>query len=47
MQAAIEQQSSAAWQQLAELTTQQGEVAARLDSLMHEWEEAMAGKEDP
>jgi ATP-binding cassette, subfamily F, member 3 len=47
LQAAIEQQSSAAWQQLAELTTQQGEVAARLDSLMHEWEEAMGGKEDP
>jgi ATP-binding cassette subfamily F protein 3 len=46
LQAAIEQQSSADWQRLAELTTQQGEVAARLDSLMHEWEEAMTAKED-
>jgi ATP-binding cassette subfamily F protein 3 len=46
IQAAIEQQSSADWQRLAELTTQQGEMAAYLDNLMHEWEEAMTAKED-
>ena len=46
LQAAIEQQASADWQQLAELTTQQGDVAARLESLMQEWEEAMTAKEE-
>jgi ATP-binding cassette subfamily F protein 3 len=46
LQAAIEtQQHSAEWQRLVELTTQQGTVAARLDSLMQEWEDAMAAKE--
>ena len=46
LQAAIERQASADWQQLAELTTQQGNVAARLESLMQEWEEAMTTKEE-
>jgi ATP-binding cassette subfamily F protein 3 len=46
IQLAIAQQSGADWQRLAELTTQQGEVAAHLDNLMHEWEEAMTAKED-
>ena len=46
LQATIEQQSKADWQRLAELTAHQGEVAARLDNLMHEWEEAMTAKED-
>jgi ATP-binding cassette subfamily F protein 3 len=46
LQATIEQQSSADWQRLAALTAQQGEVAARLESLMHEWEEAMTAKEE-
>jgi ATP-binding cassette subfamily F protein 3 len=46
LQTAIAQQASADWQQLAELTTQQGNVAARLESLMQEWEEAMTTKED-
>jgi hypothetical protein len=46
LQAAIEtQQHSAEWQRLVELTTQQGTAAARLDSLMQEWEDAMAAKE--
>ena len=46
LQAAIAQQASADWQQLAELTTQQGHVAARLEGLMQEWEEAMTTKEE-
>ena len=46
LQAAIAQQASADWQRLAELTTQQGHVAARLESLMQEWEEAMTTKEE-
>jgi hypothetical protein len=46
LQAAIAQQASADWQQLADLTTQQGHVAARLESLMQEWEEAMTTKEE-
>jgi hypothetical protein len=46
LQAAIAQHASADWQQLAELTTQQGNVAARLENLMQEWEEAMTTKED-
>ena len=40
------QQQGADWQQLVELTTQQGTAAARLERLMQEWEEAMAAKED-
>lgn len=40
-----EQQHHADWQRLAELTTQQGVVAARLDELMHEWEDSMIVEE--
>jgi ATP-binding cassette subfamily F protein 3 len=46
LQAAIEQQSGADWQQLTELTTQQGEAATRLERLMTEWEDAMTVKEE-
>jgi hypothetical protein len=47
LQTAIEhQQHSADWQRLAELTTQQGEAAVHLESLMQEWEDAMATKEE-
>jgi hypothetical protein len=46
LQAAIAQHAGANWQQLADLTTQQGNVAARLENLMQEWEEAMTTKED-
>jgi ATP-binding cassette subfamily F protein 3 len=47
LQVAVEQQQhSADWQRLVELTTQQGEAAARLESLMQEWEAAMAAKEE-
>jgi ATP-binding cassette subfamily F protein 3 len=46
LQAAVaEQQHSTDWQRLVELTTQQGTAAARLESLMQEWEDAMAAKE--
>jgi ATP-binding cassette subfamily F protein 3 len=46
LQAAIEeQQHSTDWQRLVGLTTQQGTAAARLESLMQEWEDAMAAKE--
>jgi ATP-binding cassette subfamily F protein 3 len=47
LQTAIEaQQDSADWQQLVELTTQQGTAAARLEHLMQEWENAMAAEEE-
>ncbi|MGQ4807630.1 Energy-dependent translational throttle protein EttA [Candidatus Entotheonellaceae bacterium PAL068K] len=47
LQAAIEgHQDSVDWQYLAELTTHQGTVAARLETLMHEWENAMAAREE-
>jgi ATP-binding cassette subfamily F protein 3 len=46
LQVAIAQHASADWQQLAALTTQQGNVAARLEGLMQEWEEAMTTKEE-
>jgi ATP-binding cassette subfamily F protein 3 len=47
LQAAIEnQQSSTDWQQLVELTSQQGAAAARLESLMQEWENAMTAEEE-
>jgi ATP-binding cassette subfamily F protein 3 len=46
LQATIEgQQDSTDWQQLVELTTQQGVMAERLESLMQEWENAMAAEE--
>lgn len=45
LQAAIaEQHQSVDWQHMVELTTQQGEVAARLDHLMEEWENAMTAE---
>ncbi|MGE3537170.1 MAG: ABC-F family ATP-binding cassette domain-containing protein [Candidatus Tectimicrobiota bacterium] len=37
-------QSSADWQRLVELTTQQGTLTVRLESLMEEWEESMAAE---
>jgi hypothetical protein len=40
-----EQQGKADWQRLVELTTQQGSVSARLNDLMHEWEERMLAEE--
>lgn len=39
------QQQSADWQQLAELSTQQADAAARLDRLLEEWEQSMAIEE--
>jgi hypothetical protein len=39
-------QQSTDWQQLMDLTTQQGTAAARLEHLMQEWEEAMAAREE-
>jgi ATP-binding cassette subfamily F protein 3 len=46
LQSAIEAQpQNADWQQLVELTTQQGEAATRLETLMEEWENAMAAEE--
>jgi ATP-binding cassette subfamily F protein 3 len=46
LQATIEaQQHSTDWQRLVELTTQQGTATTRLESLMQEWEDAMAAKE--
>lgn len=45
LQGAVEaQQDGMDWQRLVELTTKQGEVATRLEHLMHEWEEAMAAE---
>jgi ATP-binding cassette subfamily F protein 3 len=38
-------QADGDWQQLVELTTQQGAIAERLDELMQEWEHAMAAEE--
>jgi hypothetical protein len=42
LQTAIEAHDSADWQRLAELSTQQGTLAARLERLLKEWEESMA-----
>jgi ATP-binding cassette subfamily F protein 3 len=45
LQAAVEaHQDGTDWQRLVELTTQQGEVATRLEHLMQEWEDAMAAE---
>jgi hypothetical protein len=38
-------QSSADWQQLTALSTQQGAAAERLEGLMQEWEESMSTEE--
>ena len=40
------EQQDADWQRLAELTSQQGVLAARLEELMHEWEESMMAAEE-
>jgi ATP-binding cassette subfamily F protein 3 len=40
------EQQSADWQRLAELTSQQGALATRLEALMHEWEESMMAAEE-
>jgi ATP-binding cassette subfamily F protein 3 len=46
LQVAIEShQETGDWQQLVDLTTQQGVVAERLEMLMQEWEDAMAAEE--
>jgi ATP-binding cassette subfamily F protein 3 len=42
IQTAIETQDGTDWQRLTELSAQQGSLAARLDSLLAEWEESMA-----
>jgi ATP-binding cassette subfamily F protein 3 len=42
IQTAIEAQDGANWQRLTELSAQQGTLAARLESLLEEWEESMA-----
>jgi ATP-binding cassette subfamily F protein 3 len=41
---ADEQSRDASWQRLAELTSEQGTIAARLDDLMNEWEENMTAE---
>ncbi|ETX03865.1 MAG: hypothetical protein ETSY2_32155, partial [Candidatus Entotheonella gemina] len=47
LQSAIDtEQQNADWQRLAELTSQQGALAARLEELMHEWEESMKAAEE-
>lgn len=40
-----EQREHADWQRLADLTTQQGIMVTRLDSLMQEWEEGLTAEE--
>jgi ATP-binding cassette subfamily F protein 3 len=40
------EQQNADWQRLAELTSQQGALATRLEALMHEWEESMMAAEE-
>ena len=40
------EQQNADWQRLAELTSQQGALAARLEDLMQEWEESMMAAEE-
>jgi hypothetical protein len=42
IQTAIEAQDGTHWQRLTELSAQQGTLAARLESLLEEWEESMA-----
>ncbi len=47
LQGAIDtEQQNADWQRLAELTSQQGARVARLEELMHEWEESMMAAEE-
>lgn len=40
------EQQNTDWQRLAELTSQQGTLAARLEALMHEWEASMIAAEE-
>ncbi len=40
------EQQNADWQRLAELTSQQGALATRLEDLMQEWEESMTAAEE-
>ncbi len=40
------EQQDADWQRLAELTSQQGALATRLEGLMQEWEESMMAAEE-
>jgi hypothetical protein len=42
VQTAIEAHDGTDWQRLTELSTQQGTLTARLESLLEEWEERMA-----
>lgn len=44
VQVAIEAHNGTEWQRLTELSTQQSTLAARLESLMAEWEESMAAE---
>jgi len=44
VQTAIEAHDGTDWQRLTELSTQQGTLAAQLESLLEEWEESMAAK---
>ena len=46
LQAAIERQASADWRNWRNSPHNKGNVAARLESLMQEWEEAMTTKEE-
>ena len=44
VQAAIETHDGTDWQRLTELSTQQGTLTARLESLLEEWEASMAAE---
>jgi ATP-binding cassette, subfamily F, member 3 len=44
VQTAIEAHDGTDWQRLTELSTQQGTLTARLESLLEEWEESMAAE---
>ena len=44
VQTAIEAHDGTDWQRLTELSTQQGTLAAQLESLLEEWEESMAAE---
>src|SRR5712691_5417471 len=44
VQTAIDAHDGTDWQRLTELSTQQGTLAARLESLLEEWEESMAAE---
>jgi hypothetical protein len=44
LQTAIEAHDGTDWQRLTELSSQQGTLTARLESLLEEWEESMAAE---